>query len=40
MFEREAAKATDGVLAGDVAWKLYDTYGYPIDLTSMTFDSP
>ncbi|KAG6026879.1 hypothetical protein E4U41_001137 [Claviceps citrina] len=37
-FERYAAKATkDGVkkLDGDVVWRLYDTFGFPVDLTQI-----
>ncbi|EDV25551.1 uncharacterized protein TRIADDRAFT_23916 [Trichoplax adhaerens] len=35
MFEREVLKAKDGVLPGFVAWRLYDTYGFPVDLTHI-----
>eukprot|EP00127_Corallochytrium_limacisporum_P002595 Clim_evm31s134 gene=Clim_evmTU31s134 len=35
LLERAAAKTDGDTLAGDVAWKLYDTYGFPADLTEM-----
>lgn len=32
-FEKAIAKATDGTLQGDIAFRLYDTFGFPIELT-------
>lgn len=33
LLERETAQLADSVLPGEVAFKLYDTYGFPLDLT-------
>ncbi len=34
LFDAEAAKLTSSVIPGEIVFRLYDTYGFPLDLTA------
>ncbi|KAL5467685.1 hypothetical protein EMCRGX_G031948 [Ephydatia muelleri] len=35
LFDRTVSRLQTNTIPGDIAWRLYDTYGYPLDLTEL-----